>query len=310
MDITKKEILRPSANGEGNVFSRLWLIERPRAVVQIAHGMSEHSGRYEEFAAALCAAGYAVCANDHLGHGHSMQGYRGSFARKPGGFGFVIEDMHGLYDSACAPFDALPRILIGHSMGSVLSGLYAAKHHDIAALALLGSPAPYPFTRQIIALTNRTVRKNGYGVRAPRWLEKVSGSTAGLSGAALEEKEAWLTRDIEQIRAFIADDLTGFDFTADGFSEFMRGMRAIHARDWGAGVPDIPVLLVAGGSDSAAKYGKGPALLQQNLLRSGHTKVSLKIFPDDRHEILNELDRADVYAYILDWLDGALQNMA
>lgn len=304
MEIERREFTRQSASGEA-VFSRAWLVQNPKAVVQLAHGMSEHSARYEEFAAALCARGYCVYANDHLGHGHSMNGHRGAFALQAGGFGFVQEDMHSLFALAGAEQGPLPQLLVGHSMGSILSGLYAEKWGaQLAGLAMLGTPAPNPFVGLGIFISNRVVGKKGYTAPSPL-LNKLTGSTEGLSGDALLQKEMWLCRDEAAVRAFIADDWCGFDFTASGDGELFRGMKALAAKSWGEAIPDIPILIAAGGQDSAGKNGKGPARYAAQLRSQGHTKVTLQIFPDDRHELLHELDKREVTAFLLGWLDGA-----
>ena len=302
MDIKREEWSYPAANGEGDIFARAWLIDNPRALVQIAHGMAEHSARYDDFAAALCARGYSVVANDHAGHGLSAHGNLGTFAEKPGGFDFVIDDMAELYVRAEEKIGVLPRIMMGHSMGSMLAALYADRHDDIIALIMTGCPAPVAFSGLAIRYANWLVKRHGYLARS-RFLAKLAGSVEGLTGEALERKELWLTRDIDIVRAFIADPLCGFDFTASGLSEMLSGFRIVASPDWGKRIPDIPVLIAAGGNDSVGGKGKGPTRYAGQLQANGHNDVTLKIYADDHHEILNELDRDEVYAFILDWLD-------
>lgn len=301
MAIKREEWSFPAANGEGDIFARAWLIENPRALVQIAHGMAEHSARYDNFAAALCEWGYSVVANDHTGHGLSAHGNLGTFAEKPGGFDFVIDDMAQLYELAETKIGVFPRILFGHSMGSMLAALYADRHDDIIALIMTGCPAPIAFSGLAIRYANWLVKRHGYLTRS-RLLAKLAGSVEGLTGEALERKELWLTRDIEIVRAFIADPLCGFDFTASGLSEMLGGFRKVASPDWGKRIPDIPILIAAGGNDSVGGKGKGPALYARQLQSTGHSDVTLKIYYGDHHEILNELDRADVYAFIQRWL--------
>ena len=303
MEIKRVEWSFPAANGESDIFSRGWLIDSPRALVQIAHGMSEHSARYEDFAAALCTWGFSVVANDHAGHGLSARGTPGTFAQKPGGFDFVVEDIHQAFELASQETGELPRVLFGHSMGSMLAALYAERYDDIIALIMSGAPAPIGFSPLAIRYADRVTRRCGYLARAPL-IEKMAGSVKGLSSEALEKKEMWLTRDIEIVRKFIDDPLCGFDFTASGFSEMLRGFRRVAAPEWGKRIPDIPILIVAGGKDSVGKNGKGPTRYAKQLRATGHTDVTLKIFPDDHHEILNELDRFDVYVFIRAWLDS------
>lgn len=303
MDIKRVEWNFPASNGEGDIFARGWLIQNPRALIQIAHGMSEHSARYEDFAAALCSWGYSVVANDHTGHGRSAHGHLGTFALKPGGFDFVVEDLARLFEYAETQSGKSPRILMGHSMGSMLAALYADRYDDITALIMTGCPEKIKMGRLAIRYADSITRRSGYLARSPL-LEKLSGSTKGLIGEVLERKELWLTRDIQIVRAYIDDPLCGFDFTASGFGEMLRGFNRVASKDWGKRIPDIPILIAAGGKDTAGGKGKGPKRYTRQLQSTGHTNVTLKIFPDDHHEILNELDRTEVYAYIHNWLDS------
>jgi len=305
MEIKREEWSFPASNGEGDIFARAWLIPDPKALVQIAHGMSEHSGRYEDFAAALCSRGFSIVANDHAGHGRSANGHFGAFAMKPGGFDFMVEDLRRSFERAETQTGKLPRVLMGHSMGSMLAALYADRHDDIAALIMTGAPAPIAFSGVAILYTGWITRRRGYLARVPL-VEKLSGSTKGLSGEVLEQKELWLTRDIGIIRDFISDPLCGFDFTASGYNEMLLGFKRVASGDWGKHIPDIPVLIAAGACDSIGGKGKGPERYARQLRATGHADVTLKLFPDDHHEILNELDRNDVYAYILNWLDARL----
>ena len=301
MDIQRKEWNFPAANGEGDIFVRAWLTENPRAIIQIAHGMAEHSARYDAFAAALCSWGFSVVANDHTGHGQSAHGTLGTFAQKPGGFNFVIDDMARLFEFAKTEIGALPCILFGHSMGSMLAALYADRYNDIIALIMSGCPAPIAFSGLAVRYANWLVKRHGYLVQS-RLLAKLAGSVEGLTGEALERKEMWLTRDMEIVRAFIADPLCGFDFSASGLSEMLSGFSSVASPEWGKNIPDIPVLIAAGGNDSVGGKGKGPTRYANQLRANGHGDVTLKIFPDDHHEILNELNRDEVYAFIHDWL--------
>jgi len=305
MDIRRVEWSFPASDGGGDIFARGWLIPNPRALVQIAHGMAEHSGRYDDFAAALCSWGYSVVANDHTGHGQSSRGNLGTFAQKPGGFDYVIEDMKRSFGYTKEQIGEYPQILLGHSMGSMLAAIYAERYDNIKALIMTGSPAPIAFGGLAIRYADRITRRHGYLARS-NILEKLSGSTKGLTGEALERKELWLTRDIEIVRAFIADPLCGFDFTASGFAEMLRGFKRVASPDWGKTIPDIPILIAAGGKDSVGGNGKGPERYAKQLQANGHTDVTLKLFPDDHHEILNELDRAEVYEFIRVWLESKM----
>lgn len=308
MDIQKVEWSFPASNGEGDIFTRGWLIKDPRALVQIAHGMSEHSARYEEYAALLCEWGFSVVANDHTGHGRSAQGHLGTFAQKPGGFDFVIEDLERCYEYAEEQIGKLPRVLLGHSMGSMLAALYADRHDDIIALIMTGSPAPIAFSGFAIWYAGRIIKRRGYLARS-RFLDKMAGSSEGLADEAAERKKAWLTRDIEVVRAYIADPLCGFDFTASGLRDMLCGFREVASPDWGKRIPDIPVLIAAGANDSVGGNGKGPERYARQLQAAGHTDVTLKLFTGGYHEMHNEPDKDVFFEYLREWLDSRVDAL-
>ena len=300
MGIKQEEWVFPASNGEGDIFARAWLTEKPAAIVQIAHGMSEHSGRYDEFARFLCLNGFSVVANDHAGHGQSTQGHPGAFASRAGGFDFSVEDLHRLFVLAEEKIGKLPRILFGHSMGSMLAALYGERWEGLAALALSGTPSAIKFPRLSSLITSFIARTRGHLAQSSL-LKRLSGSAANLPPAEAERKRQWLTRDREKIREFTSDPLCGFDYTAGGYAAILNGYNYINSKKWGRRIPNIPILVVAGVDDTASDRGKGPARYTARLTERGHTRVELKLFPECRHELINELNRKEIFGYLCDW---------
>ena len=307
MGIKQEKWLFPASNDEGDIFARAWLSEKPAAIVQIAHGMSEHSARYDEFARFLCLHGFSVIANDHTGHGQSSQGHFGAFAAKSGGFDFSVEDLHRLFILSEEKIGVLPRILFGHSMGSMLAALYAERHEGLAALVLSGTPAAIKFSRLSSLITGFVARKQGHLAQSSL-LKRLSGSAANLPPAEAERKRQWLTRDQEKIREFTRDPLCGFDYTAGGYTEILHAYHYINSKKWGRRIPNIPILVVAGADDTAGGRGKGPAKYAARLAARGHACVELKLFPECRHELINELNRKEIFDYLCNWFKGILPD--
>jgi len=305
IEIRKEEWSFPAANGEGDIFARAWLVENPAAVIQIVHGMSEHSGRYDEFASYLCLNGFAVVANDHAGHGQSAQGHLGAFAKKAGGFDWSVEDMHRLYILAEEKIGPLPLFLFGHSMGSALSALYAERYTDITALALSGIPYAIKSSRMFQFLAGLISAFRGHHVRSPL-LERLTAAATEEPREEGEDERRWLSRDKEKVREFKEDPLCGFEYTAGGYTTMLRSYHYLISKKWGHKVPDIPILFVAGEDDVASDYGNGPRAYAAQLTATGHTKVDVHLFPDCRHEITNELNRQEVYKFICDWFKEKL----
>jgi len=300
MNINNEEWRYASSNGEGETFARAWLIENPVAIVQLSHGMSEHSGRYDEFASFLCSSGFSVVANDHVGHGLSAQGQLGSFASKAGGFDFSVSDLDKLFALAEERIGALPRILFGHSMGSILAGLYAERYQGLCALVLCGTPYAIESSRMFALIAGFITAFRGQKAESPL-LERLTGSIRNLPPEEKIRERYWLSRDEETVKAFTEDPLCGFDYTAGGYATMLKAYHYMYGPKWGRLIPDIPILVTGGGSDDKSGNGEGPKGYYEQLIKTGHSRVELKIFSDMRHEILNEIGREEVYDFLRDW---------
>jgi alpha-beta hydrolase superfamily lysophospholipase len=211
----------PASNGEGDIFARAWLSRKPVAIVQVCHGMSEHGGRYHEFASYLSLHGFSVVANDHAGHGRSAQGHLGSFSAKAGGFDCSIEDLHSLFTLAEERIGVLPRILFGQSMGSIMVGLYAERHLEPTALVMSGTPFSIKFSLLFQLVAGLVSATKGPLARSPL-IERLSGSAANLTPEEKKAARFWLSRDNDKVQEFVDDPLCGFDYSAGGYYTMLR----------------------------------------------------------------------------------------
>ena len=363
MEIRYQEWSFPAVNGEGDIFARAWLVENPTAIIQLAHGMSEHSGRYDGFARYLCTRGFCVVAGDIAGHGRSVHSRLGSFSTKAGGFDCAIEDCHRLFALGEERIGARPRILFGHSMGGILAGLYADRHAGLSALLLCAPPAGLQHSRLLARIAGFVATFRGHSAPSPL-LERLTGSVRNLSTDEAVLKRSWLSRDEEEVRKFTEDPLCGFDYTAGGYATMLEAYHFMYSSGkWGRGIPDIPILFAGGAEDpqilgspkGSQNLGsaedaqsldspkgqqslggpkdpqslgspKGPQNLggaedpvspgcfedtqsprglesyARQLMKTGHSRVELKLFPDMRHDLLNEIGREEVYRYFANWL--------
>lgn len=301
----RKEFYRISSNGEGQVFSRSWVCENPWAIVQIAHGMAEYCSRYDEFAEKLVDIGVNVYANDHLGHGLSKQGHQGTFAMKKGGFDYVLEDMKTLFEYAEEQDGKLPKILLGHSMGSILAELYASSYKDIDGLILSGTVAPNSAVNVAIGIANLHIAVHGHTFVSPM-LKKLT--DFGKKGDSPMERFAWISSDKDVVKKYVEDDDCGFDFTSSANREMFIGLKKVTSKDWAKNVPMIPILIASGSEDPVGNKGAAPKYYYDQLLNTGHDKVTLKIYENDRHEILNEVNREEVYLDITNWINKEIKE--
>jgi len=298
-----------ASNGEGDILAHVWQPKEPLAIIQIAHGMSEHGARYDEFARFLNHHGFCVVANDHAGHGQSAQGHLGAFASAAGGFDHAVQDVDQLFTLAEERIDKLPRLLFGHSMGSVLAALYAERYPGLAALIMSGTPFAIQFSHLFQFLAGCISRTRGHLASSPL-LERLTGSAAHLSLEEAERVRVWLSRDSEKVREFSTDPLCGFDYTAGGYHTMLSAYHSINSKRWGQRMPDIPILMVAGTDDTASGLGKGPSRYAAQLIDTGHTHVDLVLFAKCRHELVNELNREEVFTFLCNWFLDNTRNQS
>lgn len=274
-----------------------------KGVVQIAHGMAEHSARYAEFAKALAERGYAVFINDHLGHGKSVASKDDLGFFGPMGYDALVKDMKQLTEIAKKEYPELPFIIFGHSMGSFLAREYTARYgHEIDGAIFCGTAGPNPAASLGITLAKHFEKSKGDHVRSSFLNSMAFGSYNKKTEQRTEFD--WLTKDTAIVDKYIADEYCGYCFTANGFVGLFSVLKQVSSKLWFNTVPkELPMLLIAGADDPVGAYGKGVKQVFDQLKETGHTNTLMKLYAGDRHEILNELDKEQVIADVIDWID-------
>lgn len=261
-----------------------------RAVVQIAHGMGEHMGRYADTVDVLVAAGLTVYANDHRGHGLSAHSQLGEFGK--GGFELLVQDMVRLSEIAKEENPDLPLLLLGHDMGSFAAQRYVIDHsHEIDGLILSGSG-----TLQSLA---RATRPEAAG--------------SNLLNAAFEPARTsldWLCRDQATVDAFMADPLCFEDLDPDSLVSFLGtaprlrdpiALRKIRG--------DLPIYLFSGSEDPVGQQLQGLHRLISRYRDAGLRDIAFDFYPGGRHEMLNETNRHEVKTRLLGWISRTLDKL-
>lgn len=293
------------SKGTGKIHGCRWTPEEsPKAVVQIVHGIAEFIERYDEFAAYLNGLGFLVVAEDHMGHGQSVgeNGIQGYFH---GGWFTAVEDTMTLLRETQAAYPDIPYVLFGHSMGSFMARTILCKYPDsgISAAVICGTgwqPAALlpPVTRFIEAVC----RKDGED-KPSAFLENL---VFGSYNRRVEHPRTaydWLSRDAKSVDAYIAHPMCGFTPTAGLLREMMKGLTYIEKpAHLEAMKKDLPVFFVAGGDDPVGSYGKGVRHTVSQFRKAGMTDVSCRIYPLCRHEILNEINRQEIFEDIGGWI--------
>ncbi len=278
-----------------------------RGIVQISHGMAEHFGRYTDFARYLAGEGIAVYGHDHLGHGLSADTDRdlGYFGET--GPDVLAEDLHEMTRIIKSAHPGVPLFLFGHSMGSLVARAYIARYgQQIDGVVLSGSPYKNPAASLGIFLAQTLAKLKGKRHRSPM-LERLAFGSYNKRIKNVISPHDWLSRDRDMVARYDQDPLCGFNFTLWGYRDLFTLLRQVSAKSWTEGIrTDLPVLLLSGDGDPVGGYGKVLPFLEHALLDHGLTDVTVQCYPGGRHEMLNETNRAQVYADILHWLKERL----
>lgn len=297
----------PSATKLCDAAAYKWLPEgEPKAVVQIVHGMAEHAKRYDDLAKYLNSQGYAVYAEDHAGHGASInkEGIKGYFAPE-NGWSLVVTDIMTLHETAKRDYPGVPQVLYGHSMGSFLARTCASRYpEEFDALVFSGTAGKNPVLAIAKMLAKAGVRKTGGKVPD----EKLNGLAFGSYLKRIGNPRTpfdWLTKDEAIVDEYVKDDLCGFTFTSAAFRDLFDGLGEIAGKKWAAKVKNVPIYLLAGKDDPVGSYGKGVVEVCEDLRATAHTHVVLQLYEGGRHEMHNETNRDEVYRGICAFLRSA-----
>lgn len=300
-----------SSDGVHEVAGYFFEDEAPRAVLQISHGMCEYIGRYRDFAAFMAAHGFAVCGNDHLGHGATSPDPEtdGWFADKGGRF-YVLRDLKTMNALARKRWPGLPVFLLGHSMGSFFARWFAETYPDaLDALIISGTGGPNPAAGAGLALTKAVGTLRGQKYRS----QLVHNMAFGAYLKRVENPETpydWISRDKQIVSAYANDPKCTFQFTVSAFHELMATLNEVSRPAWAEHIrTDLPVYLFSGDADPVGDYGKGVQTVYERLKAAGVADIQLKLYPDGRHEMLNETNRAEVYEDVLVWCEAHLSGL-
>ncbi len=276
-----------------------------KATLLIVHGMSEHSGRYADFAQFLADHGIAVATYDQLGHGQTI--------KTPDELGFfgnehpvqsLLKDVIIMADALKQRHPNVPHFIMGHSMGSFIVRT-VLKHHfqDFTGAILMGTADANPLIKVLLPL-NKMLAK-----AAPKKPNTVFATmmnkvlNAKLNERISPSQFAWLSEDTANIAAYEADPLTGFDFTNNGFMTLFILMQAGLHKGWASTIAkDFPMLFVSGENDPIGNMGRGIRHIIHDLQAQGFSNANPRLYPNMRHEPLHEQHHSVVYRDILHWI--------
>lgn len=296
-----------AANADYQIRLRIWQPGGEIAgIIQLLHGLGEHVSRYERFAAAANSRGIAVCAHDHRGHG-GHGGIAGFFAGT-GGWKLVVEDVHIVHQHIREQLPTLPVVMLGHSMGSYIAQTFAMHYGaKLSGLLLSGSMWPQRMKLLPAMLLARieALRLDRRGRSA--LLNKLGFGDFNKRFEPARTEMDWLSRDDREVDLYIADPLCGGPYTCGLWIDLLGGLFALGSDAALNRIPaDLPIL-ITGGCDDPVGGEDSMTRLLMHYAQTGHQRVTIKLYADGRHEMLNETNRDEVTHDWLEWIDARFE---
>ena len=297
----KKEFFYPSKDGVTRIHAIEWIPEGDViGVLQMCHGMVEYIDRYDEFAQFLASKGFYVVGHDHLGHGGSVtsEEKRGYF-HHPNGNEVIVSDIHTLRLLTQEKYPGLPYFMMGHSMGSFLVRQYLGSYSEGISGAIIMGTGNQPegilsagmFMCRLISLFKGWEHRSNLV------------NNMAVGGYAKKMGLNWLSKNPENQKKYVDDPNCGFIFTVNAYYHMFRGMSLMNKLEKnGSALKTLPLFFVSGAEDPVGECGKGVEKVVALYREKGYENVQMKLYPNDTHEILNELDKDAVYQDLLNFL--------
>jgi len=300
------------ATDQKMIFFQKWVTDiKPVAVVQIFHGMAEHSGCYDELAAYLNEAGIAVFASDHRGHGKTVNSDEeyGHIDADTGG-DMILEDLHQLNQQIRKDFTHIPIFIFGHSMGSFLARAYIAKWgHEIDGVILSATNGPQPILTWLgKKIADWECRKYGASHRSKR-LSDMSFGSYNKKFAPNRTAFDWLSRDEKKVDAYIADPRCGGTFSSGFFAAMLHGIKTLYDPANIKHIPhDMCFLFLTGERDPVSGFASRIWCAINTYEKFGLFDVEAVFYAQCRHDLKLELNREVIFKDIVTWISGKLKE--
>jgi len=293
-----------SSNNIDTIHGKEWIPDgHPRFTLQIAHGMQEFMGNYEQFAEDMCSRGVYVIAFDCIGHGDSVSSYDnlGFFPDKDSSE-FLILDIRHVTEIAKKRFYDIPHIMFGHSFGSFLTRIYISRYRDIDGAVIMGSGiVNLNQVKRLLYLIDISRRKHGSHYRS-RFIMITAFGRKVRKFLPMKNNFEWISRDEKIVNDFLKEKRNNYIFTLNGFETlFITTIKANEPVVLENTPKNLPVFIVSGEFDAVGNYGKGIMQLYNSMGDFENAKI--KLYKDARHNLLHEICYKEVYNDIFQWCD-------
>lgn len=301
-----QEFFYPSVDGIHQVHAVLWLPENGeiKGVVQLVHGICEYILRYDDFANFLTEQGFAVTGNDHLGHGKTVKsedeyGYFTEWTD-------LVRDVRTLQQRTQKQFPNLPHFILGHSMGSFVTRTYLIDYPDGLTGAILSGTGQ---EAAISVAAGKFLTSLGNPKKVNHTFYKLSIGAYNQNFAPTRTSADWICSDEKVVNTYLADPQCNFPTKAGMNHAMMYGLQYIGSKKNLAKMnKNLPIYFFAGDRDPVGAMGKGVQKVARLFREIGMKEVTVKLYPDGRHEMLNEINKSEVYRDVAEWLNCHLQN--
>lgn len=279
--------------------------QSPRGIIQLSHGMCEHRTRYYDLMNFLAEAGYVAIIHDHRGHGDSVR-------RSPDDLGYfyrngvvgLVEDLHQITQYIKQCFPQLLLVLLGHSMGSMVVRCYTQQYDaDLDGLVVCGSPSHNAGAGAALQLVRLMKALRGERHRS-KFLQRATFGSYNKHIPQPSSPNSWICSDPAVVRAYDQDPECNFIFTVNGFETLFRLMRQTYRKQgWAMAKPELPVLFIAGAEDPCIRNREAFEQAVDFMRARGYRNVESILYPEMRHEILNEIHKDKVWRDLVNWLE-------
>ena len=307
-----QDLYYPSKDGKNTIHACLWEPQgEAKGVVQLIHGMSEYAERYAPFAEFLNKNGFIVCADDHLGHGKSVKSSEDlGYFNDAKDYSIVVEDIHELKIQVQKQTGELPWFVLGHSMGSFFCRKYISLYGtEFKGAVIMGSGFKGKATlNTALFFVKLNALFCGWRNRS-KTIKKLAFGSYNKKFKPARTDNDWLSKAPENVDNYEADELCGFDFTNNGYYILFSIIKQACSKKVIKKIPkDLSVYFVAGEKDPVGDYGKGVIKAVNKFHRAGIKDVSVTLYDDCRHEILNDVCKEQVQADVLAFFEGVLDG--
>ena len=287
-------------------------VKKPRAIVQIAHGMQEHMQRYADFAKQLNQQGIVVCGNDHLGHGKTSTGANadGFFASRNGAE-YVLKDLHHMTEIAKENYKGVPLFLFGHSMGSFFARAYAGVYpNDIDGLILCGTSGKVTGTSVALALLQCMKLFKGKKSHSKFADYLMTNSYFKYIPDPVYKRE-WITSEEKALDKYLKDERCKIKFTVGAYYDMVNTLKKVNKSSFVKKYnKNMPIFLMSGAQDPVGQYGKGVCWVYSLLEKHNIQNIDLSLYANGRHEPFNEKEpvKSRFYQDLLNWTNHQIDQ--